>query len=128
MSSAGCAVGRAVIPCWRSMRTKAVAWSRVAGIGVSLVVVGSIEDVGPQSVQGRCHGWSEQGRQIRDVLDRVQIVDGVLDGGLAGRGDHRTSQAAVLVHDVDITELPVASSAGVRNDLFDGAAVLECEA
>src|SRR5271163_542494 len=119
MSLAGCAVGSAVIPCWRSIRTKAVAWSRVAGIGVSLVVVGSIESVGPPSAQGRCHGWSEQGRQIRNVLDCVQIEDGVLDGGLAGRRDHRAGQAAVLVHNVGITELPVAGSAGVRNDFFD---------
>src|ERR1700691_1454884 len=103
------------------MRTKAVAWSRVAGIAVSLVVVGSREGVGPPSVQGRCHGWSEQGRQIRDVLDCVQIEDGVLDGALAGRRDHGAGQAAVLVHNVGITELVVAGSTGVRNDLFDGA-------
>src|SRR5271155_3467257 len=108
--SDGSTVGRAVMPSCRSIRMSAVAGSSVAGMGVLLAgrsglgpdqsgwaweggrIARQLRErcvrIPPLSIERRLHRRGQQSRQLTDVIDRVEIEDGVLDRRLALRGDH----------------------------------------
>src|SRR5271163_4928448 len=102
MSSAGCAVGSAVIPCWRSMRTKAVAWSRVAGIDVSLL--SWVQQGTLVRRQSRADATVGVSRAVRSEMSLTASRLSTVSSMALWRAEEITaSQAAVLVHDVGIT-------------------------
>ena len=124
--SDGSTVGRAVIPYCRSIRMRAVAGSRVVGIGGLLAGRKGIRMQSPvdvfgmwnaspavlrakrsppkPSVEGRVDRRGQQGRQLSDVAEGVEVEDGLLDGGLAVRGDGPVGQLAVLVANLGVGE------------------------
>src|SRR4029077_20446917 len=79
------------------------------------------------SVERGPYGRGQQGRQLRDVVEGIEVEDGLLNGGLAVCGDHGVSQAAVLVDDVGVGEPSVAGAAWVAGALVAGLAFFECQ-
>ena len=59
------------------------------------------------------HGGCEKGRQLSDVVDRVDAEDGFFDCGLALGRDGAVGQLGVLVPDFGVGQVPVAGTARV---------------
>src|SRR5262249_57075427 len=64
-----------------------------------------------RSVESGPYGGRDQCRQLRDVVEGVELEHGLLDRALAVRGDHRAGQTSVLGDDIRIGEQPVAGPA-----------------
>jgi hypothetical protein len=85
------------------------------------------------SVERRVHGGRQQSSQLSDVVERVDVEDGLLDGGLAFGRDGAVGQLGVLVTDLRVRKVPVAGTArvydlgGVSAPVVEGQAHLGCE-
>src|SRR5277367_3613479 len=80
------------------------------------------------SVERRLHGGCQQSSQLSDVVKRVDVEDGVLDGGLPFGGDSSVRQLGVLVANLRVRKVPVAGAARVCDLGGVSAPVVECHA
>src|SRR5271154_2139501 len=132
ISPEGCAVGRAVMPSWRSIKTRAVAESRLVDMSEPFLRVTSGRTRalgGPgyrlrsrvprrawrRSVERRLHQGCEKLTELSDVVEIVDVQDGFFDGGLPVGRDDSVGQLGVLVSDVRVRQVSVAGTAWVHD-------------
>ena len=81
------------------------------------------------SVERRVHSGCEQGSELSDVVERVEVEDGLFDGGLAIRQRRSAvGQLGVLVTDLRVRKVPVTGTRGCTTLAAASGPVVEGQA